>query len=108
MKKIWMILILPLFVFSDNVNGWTSLHDAIYASDARKIDIEMNKRQNIEKPSRAGIAPLHLAVKMRQMNTVEKLLSKGADIDVQDNNGLTPLHYAIGQKQTKLARFLIT
>jgi len=101
MKKRLIILFLPLLAVGDNINGWTSLHEAIYAGDTKKIDIEINKRQNIEKSSRAGIAPLHLAVKMRQMDTVEKLLNKGADIDIQDNNGLTPLHYAIGQKTDK-------
>ncbi len=106
MKKIWMILILPLWVFGDNVNGWTPLHQAIYEGNQKHINMQLNKH-NMEKASKAGIRPLHLAVKMRQTQTVEQLLSKGADIDAQDNNGQTPLHYAIGQNQTKLARLLI-
>jgi uncharacterized protein len=106
MRKIWIVLILSLWLIADNINGWTPLHQAIYENNAKNIDIQSN-RYNLEKASKAGIRPLHLAVKMRQIRTVEKLLNRGADIDAQDNNGQTPLHYAIGQNQTTIAKLLI-
>ncbi|MDD5406036.1 MAG: ankyrin repeat domain-containing protein [Sulfurovaceae bacterium] len=106
MKKLLVVLLLPLWLLADSINGWTPLHQAIYDGNTKNIDKQSTK-YNIEKASKAGIRPLHLAVKMRQLDTVEKLLNKGADIDAQDNNGQTPLHYAIGQNQTKIAKLLI-
>ncbi len=106
MKILLLCLILPILIFADKRNGWSELHQAIYNGNEQKIS-KLISKENITKRSKAGITPLHLAVKMRQQDTVEKLIKAGADVDVQDNIGQTPLHYALGQRLNKIAKILI-
>lgn len=106
MRFFWFVFLMPLFIFA---NGWSQLHQAIYDRDNQKINdiVAKSNLEQLEQPSFAGVAPLHIAVKLRDVKTVELLLAKGVDIDIQDGNGLTALHYAIGQNQIELARNLI-
>jgi ankyrin repeat protein len=101
-----MLITLPIIIFADVNNGWTPLHDAIYNGNTKKIT-KLITKDSVTKESKAGVTPLHLAVKMRQLGTVQKLIDAGADIDAQDKSGQTALHYALAQRLNKIAKILI-
>ena len=84
---------------ADKVNGWQALHEAVFAQDMNRTEKLVEKKKvDIDAPSKAGISPLHLAVKIRNAKIVHYLLGHGADVDVQDNKGRTPLQYAVSQR----------
>ena len=91
----------------DKTNGWTDLHQAIFNRDLNKVKelIKVDKNY-IKTHSFAGIYPIHMAVKVRELAIVEYLLKNGADIDSQDGKGQTPLHYAISMKRLEFVKFL--
>ncbi len=108
MKKIVLFFVFICFLYADEVNGWNALHYAVYNDNlnlAKKL-IEKN-HFDVNKKSKAGISPLHIAVKNRDLPMVKLLLKEGADINIQDNNGLTPLHYAVGQRRFKIVKYLV-
>jgi len=99
---------LPLFftlLFGNN--GWSELHKAIYEENLSKIKLLLDKGVEIDKPSKAGITPLIMAVKMRNLKIVKLLIKHDADIEEGDKNGLTPLHYAVGERRYKIVKFLL-
>ena len=110
MKKIIFIIvvILSVYVSADSVNGWEPLHEAVYLNDMNRTEklVEADAC-DIDAQSKAGIAPLHIAVKTRNLPMVNYLLEHGADVDIQDNNGYTPLLYAISQRRMKIVQSLV-
>ncbi len=107
-KFLLFIFFISSLARCDEANGWNALHYAVFNDNfklAKKL-IEKN-HLNIDSKSKAGISPLHIAVKNRDLKMVKFLLKEGADIDIQDNNGLTPLHYAIGQRRFKIVKYLV-
>lgn len=108
MRFLLLFLTLASFTCADSVNGWNALHEAAYENNLSKAkDIVASHTFSIDAQSRAGISPLHVAVKNRNFEMIEMFLENGADIDIQDRNGLTPLHYAIGQKLTDIVKYLV-
>ncbi len=106
MKSLILISLLSFSLLGDEVNGWNMLHESVNDGDINKTT-QMCKIYDIDSTTKAGITPLHIAVKNRDLKMVIYLLDRGADIDVQDINGLTPLHYAIGQKRIKIVKYLV-
>ncbi|WP_457593271.1 ankyrin repeat domain-containing protein [Hydrogenimonas sp.] len=110
MKRIIFILtlFLSMFLHADSGNGWQPLHEAVYSGDMAKMKkIVGQKSCDLDAQSKAGISPLHIAVKVRNLKMVNYLLDHGADVDIQDNNGYTPLLYAVSQHRMKIVRSLI-
>ncbi|WP_201352969.1 ankyrin repeat domain-containing protein [Hydrogenimonas urashimensis] len=109
MKRVASIVLFVLIpMFADSVNGWEPLHEAVYEADMNRTrGIVENSDADIDAQSKAGIAPLHIAVKIRNLPMVDYLLEHGADVDIQDNNGYTPLLYAIGQHRLKIVKTLL-
>ena len=110
MKQLFTLLFLCAvsFVLADEINGWKAIHSAVYNDNIKLVKKILKKsKQDIDAKSKAGISPLHIAVKNRDLEIVKILVENGADIDIQDNNGLTPLHYAIGQRRFKIVKYLI-
>ncbi len=96
------------FSRADEVNGWSALHEAVYNDNAKLVkEILKKKDTDIDAKSKAGISPLHIAVKNRDLEIVKILVKNGANIDIQDGNGLTPLHYAVGQRRYEIVKYLI-
>jgi len=107
-KRIYFIAIVAVSLFADSVNGWRPLHEAVYEADMNRTRSIVEQGEcDIDAASKAGISPLHIAVKTRNLPMVEYLLAHGADVDAQDNNGYTPLLYAIGQHRLAIVRALI-
>jgi len=108
MKKTLCCIVAAVSLFADSVNGWRPLHEAVYEADMNRTrSIVEGGSCDIDAASKAGISPLHIAVKTRNLPMVEYLLAHGADVDAQDNNGYTPLAYAIGQHRLEIVRSLI-
>jgi ankyrin repeat protein len=109
MKKI-IIFVSVLFSigFADEVNGWVPLHESVYRADMNATRHIVEETEcDIDAQSKAGISPLHVAVKTRNQPMVDYLLDHGADVDIQDNNGYTPLLYAISQRRLKIVQSLV-
>ncbi len=110
-KKILLTAILSFFALSasaDETNGWKPLHESVFADDMNATRHEVEDLHcDIDAQSKAGISPLHIAVKTRNIAMVNYLLEHGADVDIQDCNGITPLLYAIGQRRLKIVRTLV-
>ena len=107
-KKFFVIALFSLPSLADEVNGWQPLHESVYRDDMNATRrIVESGRWDIDARSKAGIAPLHIAVKTRNLPMVEYLLEHGADADIQDNNGYTPLLYAISQHRVAIVRALL-
>ncbi|WP_457597031.1 ankyrin repeat domain-containing protein [Hydrogenimonas sp.] len=109
MKKIIVITTLLLSaLFGDEVNGWEPLHEAVYKDDMNATrHLVEEEHDDIDAQSKAGISPLHIAVKTRNLGMVDYLLDHGADVDIQDNNGYTPLLYAISQRRLEIVKSLV-
>ncbi len=110
MKRIIFIIALFLSTISsaDSVNGWQPLHEAVYSGDMKRMKKILSQKEcDPDVQSKAGISPLHVAVKVRNLNMVNYLLDHGADVDIQDNNGYTPLHYAVSQHRLKIVESLV-
>ncbi len=107
-KFLFALLFFSLCLKADGVNGWNILHNAVYNDDVELVK-KILKQNNIDidAKSKAGISPLHIAVKNRDLKIVKILIKNGADVDIQDNNGLTPLHYAIAQRRYNIVKYLI-
>ncbi|WP_456453091.1 ankyrin repeat domain-containing protein [Hydrogenimonas sp.] len=94
--------------FADEVNGWQPLHESVYHDDINATRHIVEETEcDIDAQSKAGISPLHVAVKTRNLPLVNYLLDHGADVDIQDNNGYTPLLYAISQRRLKIVQTLV-
>ncbi|GEM_PF-806080 len=109
MKKIIFIITIFLsLLMADEKNGWKPLHEATYSQDMNRVESIVNgEKCDIDAQSKAGISPLHIAVKVRNGKIVDYLLDHGAEVDIQDNNGFTPLLYAISQHRYKIVVSLI-
>jgi len=102
------IVSLVSLLFGDRVNGWQPLHEAVFKSDITWVKkIVADEACDIDAQSKAGISPLHIAVKTRNLAMVNYLLEHGADVDIQDRHGYTPLHYAISQRRLKIVMALV-
>ena len=96
------------FSQADEVNGWSALHEAVYSDNAKLVKRILKEGDfDIDAKSKAGISPLHIAVKNRNLEIVRILVRNEANIDIQDGNGLTPLHYAVGQRRYEIVKYLI-
>jgi len=103
------ILLIVVGLGAKGENGWSPLHYALYDGNITHLKHLIAATPTlIDTPSKAGIAPLHMAVKLRNLEAVKLLIASGADIDTQDGNGQTPLHYAIAQNLESITRTLIT
>ena len=109
MKRVSILFaLLSALLYADSVNGWEPLHEAVFADDMNKTKEMVEKKGcDIDAQSKAGIAPLHIAVKTRNLPMVIYLVEHGADVDIQDNNGYTPLLYAIAQRRIKIVKYLV-
>ncbi|KNC52701.1 uncharacterized protein AMSG_12182 [Thecamonas trahens ATCC 50062] len=54
-----------------------------------------------------GIAPLHAACDMENLDLVSALIEAGADVNICDSDGSTPLHYAVVLDNVALAKLLL-
>ena len=110
-KKIFLTILLACFAAgaaADEVNGWEPLHESVFADDMNATRHEVEDLHcDVDAQSKAGISPLHIAVKTRNLPMVKYLLEHGADVDIQDGNGYTPLLYAIAQRRIKIVRTLV-
>lgn len=92
----------------DKANGWEAIHQAVFETDIKKIKAILEKQSDeIEAVTNAGLTPLHMAVKKRNLLLVKLFIKHDADIDAQDNKGFSPLYYAVTTNQVKIARFLL-
>jgi ankyrin repeat protein len=106
-RQIILPILFTVLLQADNTNGWTDLLQAIYDGNMTNVEKLIDSEIDIETKSKAGISPLHMAVKLRQFEIVKMLIEHKIDINTEDGNGLSPLHYAIGQNRVKIARYLI-
>lgn len=78
------------------LKGWTPLFGAAGGSPELAIALlEAGADPNI--PSASGTAPIHLAVRQRQVETVAALLAHGADPDLLDEGGQSALCRVLSQ-----------
>jgi len=71
MKRITFIITLffSVYLFADSSNGWKPLHEAVYSGDMQKLrSLVAKKGCDIDVQSKAGISPLHIAVKVRNLD----------------------------------------
>ena len=79
-----------------NKIGRTPLHSATFASSARCL-IALLEQPNIfvNVQDRAGVTPLHLAIKSNKRAHVSALLGAKADVNLGDSLQTSPLHLAV-------------
>lgn len=104
MKTIIFLIVSSLCVLANN--GWQNIHQAIFEGNMKNIHLILNEK-NIKATTKAGLTPLHMAIKIRDLALVKLLVNKGADVDAQDNKGFSPLYYAVMQNQIAIAKFLL-
>jgi len=90
-------------------NNYSKLHTAIFQGDTDTIQklVESSTLEDIQKQTKAGVSPLHMAIKLGRIDIITLLLSKEIDIDTQDKHGNTPLHYAIATDRLDIVKLLI-
>ncbi|GLI70777.1 hypothetical protein VaNZ11_015811 [Volvox africanus] len=88
--------------------GWTDLHAAAAAGDIAKVQRAVQKNsQDLERLSREGQSPLHLAAANGFDVVVRELLARQAKTTVQDKAGRTPLHLAAAAGHAGCVRELL-
>ena len=105
--RFYLLIIISIFINANN--GWSKLHKYIYKEDLIKVESILKAEPNlINKKSNFGISPLHLAIKVRNLEIVKLLIKYKVDINIQDKSGLSALHYSIAKNLNRISKFLIT
>jgi len=68
---------------------------------------EINITSPVAVKTKAGLTPLHIAMKLRNTQMMQLLLDAGADVDAQDERGNTILHLAVKKHNFDLVRFCV-
>jgi len=100
------LLILPLtylLCYADSVDGRTDLHNFVYYEKYEDVALILKKSTDVDVKNAAGLTPLHIAIKIRDLKMATMLLDGGADVNAKDNHGNTPLK----KKNMELVRFLV-
>ncbi|XP_064629670.1 caskin-2-like isoform X3 [Lineus longissimus] len=69
--------------------------------------IGSGKRLNINHQDNDGMAALHQAALVGNVEILQALLESGASVDVKDNKGMRPLHYAAWQGKEEPVKLLL-
>ena len=108
MRGGWVVVLLAWRLVADSVNSWTPLHEAVFANDWNRTKrLIAREDTDIDAQSKAGITPLMVAVKTRNLAMVRYLLEHGADVDLADHHGHSPLLYAVAQHRLGIVRLLV-
>lgn len=104
MKKILFLAVAPLLLLAD----FDAVHDAVMYGKLEVLKAFIDEDPNsTHLPTTSGLTPLHIAIKVRNLEIAQYLLDMGADINAQDDYGVTPLHLAVKKKRLDLVRFLV-
>lgn len=107
-KQLLVSPILDINKLSDNIWGWTALHEAIkYHKFNKQFALLLLDHPNIDvnKKDIKGWSPLHYA--LNDIELMTNLINKGADINIQDNDGNTPLHIVSINNYMNCAQLLL-
>ena len=102
----WIMIILCVQTLFGG-DGWSPLHESVYAQDAQKVRGLIAKKNDINAKSDAGITPLMMAVKLNDEEILGLLLDAGADAEAQDGNGMGVLHYMVARNRVALFENLL-
>lgn len=105
-KVIFFIVGFYSFVFAQSDNGWNNLHKAVYSGDIENIKKEL-PLFDINSITKAGLTPLHMAIKTRNFEVIDFLLENGANIEAKDEKGFTPLYYAVVMNHIEITTHLL-
>ncbi len=112
MKKV-ILIITFIFVFNQG-HGSTSLHEASYKGDFRKVYLALKKGAKIEETDSKGRTAIFYAIyqsssfkRKNKYRIVYYLIRKGADVNKSDYAGRTPLHEAIRYRNRAISKMLI-
>ena len=75
-----------------------AIHEAVFYEDKAKLMALIASGVNVNSENDAGLTPLHVAIKKRDLDLARVLIEAGADIDAQDNRGNTALILAVKKK----------
>jgi len=82
-----------------NYKRLTPLHLAAHRGHANIINLLLDAGAEIERCTRAGQSPLHLATAEAHEHATKALLARNANVDAHDAfDKRTPLHYAVGNQ----------
>ncbi len=107
MFRFLIFFILSICAYADSVDGRSELHNLVYYEKYDDVIELLKKGADLEVINAAGLTPMHIAIKKRDLKMANILLDNGADINSQDNRGNTPLIVAVKKRNIKLVRFLI-
>jgi ankyrin repeat protein len=81
---------------------------AMLEDDYDSFEQAINEKENIDKPSKIGYSPLHVAVNDGMSGYAKLLIDNNADVNVQiPDSGFSPLHIAARTEQKELVNYLL-
>ncbi|KAK2710168.1 ankyrin-3-like [Artemia franciscana] len=94
-------------VDAQDINGVTTLHNAIKNEYAKVVEALLEHSPNVNLETKINIAPLHLsAIKgIRELSAI--VLGKGADINAKQKDGITALHIASANGHIEVVKLLL-
>ena len=102
-------LVLPLLNEADtSVLLYYLLRDAISMNNIELVKFALEQGADVNKASKSGETPLHVAVWESSLDVVKFLVSHGADIHAIGDQGRTPLHTAVWKDSIEMAEFLLS
>lgn len=84
-------------------DGFTILHKLADTSRGNKSDIDdvdcvlshTNLKEDLDRRTKGGLTPMHLAARSGDAKMVKALRKQGARIDIQDHQGRTAMHFSV-------------
>ena len=89
------------------LNGWTSLHYAVYYGNQEIAEFLITHGADFDSQTDLKVSPLIVAVQQGYQKLTELLINMGTDINISDHLDKTAIFYAIQSHEKKIVEIFL-